>query len=334
MGNKLFVDANVSQIDDILSFNLSNLNKSEAIENEKAGYQNLKVWRFYETETEEYQIKSEAMNLPNIKEDKFSLSSLEAYVILLIYKGKDDISEISAFPTTFWGLVESSSNMTPRGLKYAFSTSVDKSENLESFLLSKRDFKDSDFKYVLFIWNGKNCSPVVKSRVLMKAFDLDKKLSNPDIIPYLYSGYYIKDSHFHKANTVKLNEIINNTLENLTDDQMTPTSETFFNYHETVYLLHWLYPLDEKKTEKKSPSKSHKRTLFTKVNRFFINNSTQKNFYDLFTPLEKPEKKFIDVEDGTISNEAISDSVESEEIDDEDIDLVDDIGYNNQSKSK
>lgn len=310
MGNKLYVDSKVSQIEDLLNYDMENISESfsplKPTTPEEASYQNLKVWRFFETETEE--IQSEGIVLPKIKEEHFLLSSHEAYIILLVYKGKDDLSEISAFPTNLWGIVESSSNMTPRGLQYAFSTSSssDQSENLESFMLSKRDFKDSDFKYVLFIWNGKNCSPILKSRVLMKAFDLDKKLSSPKILPFLYHGFWIKNisSSMQKGKILKLNEIISNTLENLTDDNNlpTPNSETVFNYHETVYLLHWLYPLCERKknqngigsnnqpSEKKSPSKNRggtKFTLFSRFNKNFLAAEKGTNFYELFTPLEK-----------------------------------------------
>jgi protein-tyrosine phosphatase len=306
MGNKLYVDSKVSQIEDLLNYDIENISATSTPlklpTSEEASYQNLKVWRFFESETEE--IHSEGIVLPKIKEEHFLLSSYEAYIILLVYKGKDDLSEISAFPTTLWGIVESSSNMTPRGLQYAFSTSSDQSENLESFLLSKRDFKDSDFKYVLFIWNGKNCSPILKSRVLMKAFDLDKKLSSPKILPFLYHGYWIKNisSSMQKGKVLKLNEIISNTLENLTEDNNlpTPNSETVFNYHETVYLLHWLYPLCEGKknqqgigtlpSEKKSPSKNRgniKFSLFSRFNKNFLTTEKGKSFYDLFTPLEK-----------------------------------------------
>ncbi len=268
MGNNLFVDTRISQVDDLINLDTSLLKHLE-IENEETGFQNMKVWRFWETENDI--VNSEAILLPKMKDDHFLLSSLETYIILLIYKGKEDISDISPFPTSIWGLVESSSNMTPRGLQYAFSTSNDKSENLESFLLSKRDFKNSDFKYVLFIWNGKNCAPLLKSTVLMKAFDLDKKLSNLELMPYLYYGYSIKDNQIQKGKRVKLNEFLSNNLETLPDDNMnsmTPSSDTFFNYQESVYLLQWLYPFD-KKVEKKSPRKA-KRMMYNRFNTNFL----------------------------------------------------------------
>jgi protein-tyrosine phosphatase len=316
MGNKLYVDTKVSEIEEILNFNKENDLKLESTSNNISqpldlnvpNHQNLKVWRFYEGEDEV--ISSQAIMLPNIREERFLLSSSEAYIILLVYRGKYDLSEISAFPTSLWGIVESSSNMTPRGLKYAFSTSSEKSESLESFLLSKRDFKDSDFKYVLFIWNGKNCTPILKSFALMKAFDMDKKLSNSTFLPYLYSGYWIENSKLQSGKQVKMNEIISNTLENLTDDNLlTPSSETVFNYQETVYLLQWLYPINKKST-KRSTNKNNPATLFQKFNTNFLENS-QKSFYDLFVKLDK-EKSEINTNRNGNETEKKSQDEESE----------------------
>ena len=94
------------------------------------------------------------------------------------------------FPTGLWGIIESSSNITPRSLLYAFHANNNDNQNLESFLLSKRDFSDSEFKYMLFIWNGKSSSALLRSYTLMKAFDLDKALSS-QLVPFIYFGYSI-----------------------------------------------------------------------------------------------------------------------------------------------
>jgi protein-tyrosine phosphatase len=292
MGNNLNVDLKISQIDEIINFPSEDMDSLIKEKEDSAGFQNLKVWKFYENENE--QIQSEAILLPVIWENKFLLNSTQAYIILLIDKGNSDSTEVTGFPTSFWGLVESSSNMTPRGLKYAFSTSNDKSETLESFMLSKRDFKNSDFKFVLFIWNGKNCGSLIKSTVLMKAFDLDKKLSNPTILPYLYYGYYIEKNIFNKGGVVKLNEVISNTIEHMADDIIqTPNSESLFNYQETVYLLQWLYPIDEKKSSKRISNKEHKRVLFNKFNNNFLSGPNKKKYLDCFTYIGQKQKKSI-----------------------------------------
>lgn len=236
MGNKLYVDSKINTLDQIFKFNTDNLTND--IKETNTNHQNLKVWRFYEDNDNNITIP---ILLPNIKEDHFLLSSHEVYIILLIYK--DEILEPSSFPTNLWSIIESSSNMTPRGLlKYAYSSTP---ENLESFSLSNR--ADSEYKYFIFIWNGKNSSANLKSEAMMNAFYLDKKLSNQSILPYLYNGYYIQDNILVKMDILSLNSIINNTIEHMTEDQS--IDETFINYHETVYLLQWLYPIKNEDKE-------------------------------------------------------------------------------------
>ena len=64
-----------------------------------------------------------------------------------------------------WGVVESASNLTPRGLQNIFSSSVDNYfvHSLDSFLLSNRPQDDqTEFNYMLFVWNGKNTNALVK----------------------------------------------------------------------------------------------------------------------------------------------------------------------------
>jgi hypothetical protein len=279
MGNKLYIDSNVSNITDLLNFDLHNLQGNITTTD---NYNNLKIWQFYETDDEKLQ--SRPVHMPSIKEEKFLLSNQEVYIILLVYK--EEISEMSAFPSSLWGIVESSSNMTPRGLKYAFSTSNEKAQNLESYLLSKRNFKDSEYKYLLFIWNGKNSSALLKSEALMRAFDLDKKLSDPSILPYLYSGHYISDNKLLKGTTTNLNAIINNTIEHVSDVPLTPSTETFMNTYETVYLLQWLYPINDiKQPEKNKSEKSINNLLFNKFNKAFLNDS-KTDYFKGFVALE------------------------------------------------
>lgn len=67
-----------------------------------------------------------------------------------------------------WGVVESYSNLTPRGLDSPVASSESLSnlnkEVLESFLLPKRSNKKDDgkYEYMIFVWNGKTASPLVK----------------------------------------------------------------------------------------------------------------------------------------------------------------------------
>ena len=81
-----------------------------------------------------------------------------------------------------WGVVESASNLTPRGLQNIFSSSLDNYvvHSLDSFLLSNRQMQDaSEFKYMLFVWNGKNTNALVKVR---------KRPPKPYFLPTLSRG--------------------------------------------------------------------------------------------------------------------------------------------------
>lgn len=289
MGNKLVVDKNCSELSEILSYNTSDLiSEKHEIKNSETNYhQNLKIWKIFEDENGTLNLSP--VNITMIKEEHFLFNSEEAYIILLVYKANDEFYELSAFPNSIWGIVESSSNMTPRGLKHVFSSSsANGLESLESYILSKRGFKDSDYKFVLFIWNGKKTSPLVKSTLLMRAFDLDKKLSDPTLLPYLYSGYYLNKDSFMKGEYFLLNDVLNNTFENIVNEENSnPSTETFLNFHETVYLLQWLYPIKESIKEKKSNNIKN-NVCFPKFNNTFLKSS--RNYYDCFFNIEKKVK--------------------------------------------
>ena len=173
---------------------------------------------------------------------------------------------------------------------FSSSNNNNSAESLESYILSKRGFKDSEYRFVLFIWNGKNTTPLVKSTVLMKAFDLDKKLLDTKLLPYLYLGFFIdNNTKFVKGDYSLLNEVVNNTFENIVDENNSnPSTETFLNFHETVYLLQWLYPIKESTKEKKKSNKVNKNVHFPKFNEAFLKGN--KDYYDCFLNVEKKEK--------------------------------------------
>ena len=218
MGNKICVDKKPSPIENIISFNSEIMQQSEIsdlteqMNKIKNPYQHLNMWCLSEVSSnnqtnvdssnepnnkiieEEPKISITPVELANIHKNHFLLDSQNVYILLLIFKkgGETDI-ENSPFPTGFWGVIESSSNMTPRGLLFAFPAKQT-SQNLESFLLSKREFDDSQFKFMLFIWNGKKSTAFLRSISLMKAFDLDKALMNTSLVHYIYTGYYFNDN--------------------------------------------------------------------------------------------------------------------------------------------
>ena len=176
--------------------------------------------------------------------------------------------------------------MTPRGLLYAFPNN--NSQNLESFLLSKRELEDSEFKYMLFIWNGKKASAYLRSIALMKAFDLDKALSNSNLVQFLYNGFYINDNFnlVERSEPINMGDIINNTIQNSEDS--IPSSEKISNFHETVYLFKWLYPIYDKEKKKKNDDKLKQKDkiLFKGFNTNFLEKSEKKDFYNNFTYID------------------------------------------------
>ena len=75
-----------------------------------------------------------------------------------------------------WGIVESYNNLTPRGLENPLSTSELNLEILDSFLLpsyKKKEKISLNFEHMIFVWNGKNSNPLIKSLALSSAYNLE-----------------------------------------------------------------------------------------------------------------------------------------------------------------
>ena len=258
---------------------------------------------------EEPKISISPVEISNIHKNHFLLDSHNVYVLLLIFK-KDSENEVenSPFPTGLWGIIESLSNMTPRGLLFAFPDTHNSSQNLESFLLSKRELNDSEFKYMLFIWNGKKSTAFLRSVSLMKAFDLDKALMSTQLVHFIYEGFFFNEKNNisipEYVGCIQLGDIINNTVEN-SEGNSTPSSDKINNLHETVYLFKLLYP--NSKYKKKHKNKKSKKTnnlnlnlistnecidkkdqniLYKGFNNYFLESGNKKKFYDNFTEID------------------------------------------------
>ena len=323
MGNKICVDKKPSPIENIISFNPEILHQSEItdlseqINKNSTSYQHLNMWCLSEINQnnqnnsdsnsdlnkkiieEKPKILITPVELANIHKNHFLLDSQNVYILLLIFKkGGENEIENSPFPTGFWGIIESSSNMTPRGLLFAFPAKQT-SQNLESFLLSKRELNDSEFKFMLFIWNGKKSTAFLRSISLMKAFDLDKALMNNSLVHYIYAGYYFNENAKTaptNIGVIHLGDIMNNTIEN-SEDTSNPSTDKINNLHETVYLFKLLYPNKKHKNKNKTKkskielndnkSKDNNQNILFKgfVNEFLL-CGTKKSFYDNFTEIE------------------------------------------------
>ena len=105
-------------------------------------------------------IRTQPVHLGALSNSDFTFSSHEGYLVLLVYKANHDRSktDFASFPHSLWGVVESASNLTPRGLATSFSSSGEEEmtvQSIESFFLSQRHDKHSKFRFMLFVWNGK-----------------------------------------------------------------------------------------------------------------------------------------------------------------------------------
>ncbi len=74
------------------------------------------------------------------------------------------------FMESMWEMIESHSNLTPRGLETPIASSESMStlnrDAFESFFLPKRPAKQSEskFEYMIFLWNGKSANSLMKVR--------------------------------------------------------------------------------------------------------------------------------------------------------------------------
>eukprot|EP01016_Furgasonia_blochmanni_P003180 TRINITY_DN11245_c0_g1_i1.p1 TRINITY_DN11245_c0_g1~~TRINITY_DN11245_c0_g1_i1.p1 ORF type:complete len:237 (-),score=30.72 TRINITY_DN11245_c0_g1_i1:34-744(-) len=215
MGSKISIDKHVSNINDILEMNPTYFSKVK-FDNKIPDTitQHIKIWRFFRDDPRSKNIKSEPISLQSIQTSNFTFSSAECYLVLLVYKkGSEDKSGFLAFPHSLWGLVESYSNLTPRGL----SVPVAASENpcdlnkdiLESFLLPKRGAENpnANFEYMIFVWNGKSAYPLIKSLTLSTAFDLENFLNKgrDPLLQILFSGGVIRNNKLQKGTILQLN---------------------------------------------------------------------------------------------------------------------------------
>ena len=99
-----------------------------------------------------------------------------------------------------WGIVESYNNLTPRGLENPLSTSELNLEILDSFLLPKKKSLDAslNFEHMIFVWNGKNSNPLIKSLALSSAYNLEAQIekSKDAFLQVLFSGGIIMKDKF------------------------------------------------------------------------------------------------------------------------------------------
>lgn len=262
MGSLISVDRDLTHLDDLLSISSSSF-KSSKLSHPHSHH--LKLWRFYEDPSSNESIQTQGVNLtePQIFKNK------ECYLVLLIYK-KDSQLKFNGYPHTIWGMLESLSNLTPRGLENIFTS--DESACLDTFLLSRREQENNDMHFMLFVWNGKTASSLLKAFALTKGFELDQQLvkGKAQILQNLFSGVVIRGKNIQPSQVITLESAFQY------DTNMNRQPDC------PVYLLQWLWP------ENPAPSPSSK-PLFTKFREVFLNTSEPPTFIKLAE--EKPIPK-------------------------------------------
>eukprot|EP00347_Sterkiella_histriomuscorum_P011735 403371304 len=283
MGTKISIDKHVSTLDDILEMPPSYFDKikfeSKISQNIT---QHLKIWKFSEDKRKFDSVKSTPVQLHNLQNSGFFFSSEDAYLILLVYKaGSEAQSDLVSFPHSLWGVVNSTTeNLTPRGLQNAFaSNEEDKYLNhqFDSFLLSKRredqskphmqdeEMKDEtnnngqgiqqsnsseqqQFKYMIFVWNGKQAGALVKASALTKGYELDELLTKAKdaVLQVFFSGGVIRGKKLQRSNVLVFDDVSADNKKPDGQDHLenpnTPSTEELIKAYETVYLLKWLLP--------------------------------------------------------------------------------------------
>ena len=251
MGHHLSIDKYTTSLEDLLAISPSyykkiNLDKivSPSIT------QHLKIWKFSKNEFNK--IENKAVPLGNLEETGFYFSSNEAYLVLLVYRANTtEKVDVVSFPHSLWGLVESADNLTPRGLSNSFSSDADTSNihTLDSFLLSKREskeyIKNRDYKYMLFVWNGKEAGALLKACALSRGFELDTLLnkSEDSLLSFIFNGGVVRGTRLQRGKVLLFDQASSEQKEDESiDNPNAPETERIISTFETVYLFQFWVP--------------------------------------------------------------------------------------------
>ena len=262
MGSLISVDKDLTQLDDLLVMPISSFKQSKASSTHS---HHLKLWRFYDDPQNPEGVITQAVNLTEPQ----AFKNKECYLVLLIYR-KDSHLKFNGYPHTIWGMLESLSNLTPRGLENIFTS--DDSACLDTFLLSRREQEENEIHYMLFVWNGKTAGALLKAFALTKGFELDLQLVKGKVpmLQSLFSGVSIRSKTLQQSPVITLESAFQ--YDNKTNKK--PDCP--------VYLLQWLWP------EHPAPSPNSK-PLFPKFKEMFLNSLESPTYIKIAE--EKPVPK-------------------------------------------
>jgi hypothetical protein len=110
------------------------------------------------------------------------------------------------------------------------------SHSLDSFLLSRRrddkaeesKFKSDQqqFKYMIFVWNGKNAGAMVKAMALTKGYELDGLLSKgrDNVLQVLFAGGVIRGKKLQRGSVYIFDEVIDKKRDGVEEMKENPNA--------------------------------------------------------------------------------------------------------------
>ena len=154
--------------------------------------------------------------------------------------------------------------------------------SLDSFLLSRRRDENGDssqresekrgaqkstgtksndsgrgqkYKYMLFVWNGKNSGATVKAQTLTKGYALDEYLqqAKDSGLNVMFSGGVVKNKKLQRGNIYIFEDILDQgkgmkgqkkpgSYKKFGDNPNDSNTEHIIKAQESVYLIKWLFP--------------------------------------------------------------------------------------------
>jgi hypothetical protein len=253
MGSQISIDRDPPALDDLLSAPFSSFKPSKL----SVPYaHHLKMWRFSD-DSGVISAKPVALSEPQ------AFRSTDCYLVLLIYT-RDKPCKFVEYPHAMWGLMETLSNLSPRGLEN-FLTSDD-SALLDTLLLARREVQDSEPHYMLFVWNGKTAGAVLKAYTLTKGFELDKALmkGRNNMLVGMFLGVSVVGKKIGSGEVV--------TLEAAFQDESSMSKKPDCE----VFLLQWLWP------DAPAPAPPTK-PLFPRFREFFLSSEEPPTFVPVET---------------------------------------------------
>lgn len=106
------------------------------------------------------------------------------------------------------------------------------------------------FKYMIFVWNGKQAGAMVKAQAISKGYELDSLLfkAKDSVLQVFFAGGVIRGKKLQRSNVLMFDEINDQktlqgkSFEVVKDNPNTPSAEQIVKAYQTVYLFKWLFP--------------------------------------------------------------------------------------------